>query len=71
MSQSRRASVVEAATNVLVGYVLAIAGQLAIFPAFGIAVSPPQSFGIGAVFTGLSLARSYVLRRLFDRFGAK
>ena len=36
MMQSRVMSLVEAATNVVVGYVLAIATQIAVFPWFGI-----------------------------------
>lgn len=71
MSQSREASALEAAANVLVGYVLAILGQLAIFPVYGLAVTLPQSLGIGAIFTGLSMARSYMLRRFCDRMGAE
>jgi len=46
-----------------------VVAQFAVFPVFGLAVTVPQSLGIGAVFTGLSLARSYLLRRLFDRWG--
>ena len=36
MTQSRAMSFVEAATNVVVGYVLAIATQIVVFPWFGI-----------------------------------
>lgn len=66
MSQPRILSAFEALTNVVVGYGLAVGAQFAVFPVFGLAVTVPQSLGIGAIFTGLSLARSYVLRRLFD-----
>jgi hypothetical protein len=69
MSQPRVLSAVEAFTNVAVGFCLAICVQVAAFPAFGIHVGPRQHLGIGAVFTAASLARSYALRRVFDRFG--
>ena len=36
MSQSRKVSMVEAATNVAVGYGLAIVTQMIVFPWFGI-----------------------------------
>ena len=36
MRQSRTMSMIEAATNVVVGYVLAIATQILVFPWFGI-----------------------------------
>lgn len=69
MKQSRRMSLVEATTNVVVGYVLAIATQLAVFPLFGIEAALSEHLAIGGAFVGVSLARGYVLRRLFE--GAK
>ena len=69
MSQTHVQSAFEALTNVVVGYGLAVAAQFAVFPVFGLAVTVPQSLGIGAVFTGMSIIRSYLLRRLFDRWG--
>ena len=66
MSQSRRLSLLEAVTNVAVGYVLAIATQIVVFPAFGLQASLGDNLAIGAVFTGISLIRSYALRRLFE-----
>ena len=38
--------------------------QAIIMPAFGIHASAGQHFGIAASFTAVSLARSYVLRRI-------
>jgi hypothetical protein len=70
MSQSRVLSGLEALTNVVVGYGLAVAAQVALFPVFGLVVTAPQALGLGAIFTGLSLARSYLLRRLFARWGS-
>ena len=55
--------------GIVVGFVLAVLMQLAVFPVMGLAASVPQSLGLGAVFTGTSLARSYLLRRLFTRWG--
>jgi hypothetical protein len=59
-------SLVEAATNVVVGYVLAIATQLAVFPWFGIEAALGDHMAIGLAFVGVSLARGYLLRRLFE-----
>ena len=67
MAQTRARSGLEAVLNVVSGYGLAFAAQLAMFPVFGLSVTLPQSLGLGFVFAGLSLIRSYVLRRLFDR----
>lgn len=67
MSQSRRMSLVEAVTNVVVGYVLAVATQIVVFPWFGLVVSIGNTLAIGAIFVIVSLLRSYALRRLFVR----
>jgi len=69
MSQSRRLSMIEAVTNVVVGYALAVITQIVAFPWFGLQVSLGDNLAIGAVFVGVSLIRSFVLRRLFNRLG--
>jgi hypothetical protein len=66
MSQSRLMSLLESVTNVVVGYVLAIATQLAVFPLFGIETGLREHLTIGLAFLGVSLARGYLLRRLFE-----
>lgn len=66
MKQSRAMSLVEAITNVVVGYVLAIATQLVVFPWFGIETGLTEHLTIGLAFVGVSLVRGYVLRRLFE-----
>lgn len=47
MSQSRVASFLESLTNVAIGYVVALASQLAVFPMFGIHVSFSDNLAIG------------------------
>jgi hypothetical protein len=68
MSQSRRQSLIEALVNVGLGYGLAVGLQLLLFPAFGLQATLAQNLKIGLWFTGLSILRSYALRRLFGRF---
>ena len=68
MKQSRAMSLVEAVANVIVGYGLAVVTQMLIFPIFGLQTTLAQNLKMGAVFTVVSLARSYVLRRLFERW---
>jgi hypothetical protein len=65
--QTRRHSLIEAAANVAVGYSINVVANLVVLPLFGLAVSVRDAAGIGLVFTGISLARSYVLRRAFNR----
>ena len=68
MTQARRLSLVEAATNVIVGYALAVGMQIAVFPVFGIHIALGDKLAIGLAFTGVSLVRGYVLRRMFGRW---
>ena len=68
MRQSRTVSLVEARTNVVVGYLLALGVQAALFPLLGLEVALTENLLIGAAFTVVSLVRSFVLRRLFESF---
>ncbi len=67
--QSRRASLLEAGANVLVGYLVAVLAQQLVFPLFGIDTTLAEDSAIAAAFTAVSLARSYLLRRVFERIG--
>ena len=64
--QSRWMSLLEAITNISVGYGVAVLTQVLVFPLFGLSVSLGENLGIGAVFTVISLVRSFVLRRAFN-----
>lgn len=64
--QSRTMSLVEAATNVAVGYLLALATQFAVFPLLGLTVSMSDNILISTIFTAVSILRSFTLRRLFE-----
>ncbi|WP_116134417.1 hypothetical protein [Tropicimonas sp. IMCC34043] len=66
MKQGRIMSLGEAAANVVVGYVLATATQIVVFPWFGIETGLAEHLTIGLAFVGVSLARGYLLRRLFE-----
>ena len=66
MRQSRLMSLVEAVANVVVGYALAECAQVLVSPPFGLDATLRQILGIGAIFTLVSLARGYLLRRAFE-----
>jgi hypothetical protein len=66
MSQSRKMSFVESAVNIAIGYIVAITAQIVIFPIYGIHADTSTHLQIGMLFTFVSLARSYFLRRLFN-----
>lgn len=66
--QSRAMSLIEAAVNVIVGYGVAVATQTTVFPWFGLHAPLEQNLTMGLIFTVVSLLRSYLLRRAFNRF---
>lgn len=66
MKQSRLMSLLEAITNVAIGYILAIITQIVVFPWFGLEATLGEHLAIGSVFVAVSLARGYLLRRLFE-----
>jgi hypothetical protein len=66
MRQPRLMSLVEAVANVIVGFGLAVATQVVVFPLFGLEASLAENLTIGGIFTLVSVARSYLLRRVFE-----
>ena len=64
--QTKLQSLIESITNILIGYIVAIASQLAVFPLFGINIPLSDNLLIGFWFTVISLVRSYAVRRYFN-----
>lgn len=65
--QTRKQSLVEAIANVLIGYFVAVGAQIVFFPLLGYEVRLRDNFIIGLLFTVVSIVRSYLVRRLFNR----
>jgi hypothetical protein len=65
-AQRRRTSLLESVVNCAIGIGIAFAMQVILFPLFGIHISLSTSGLIAVVFTGISIVRSYLLRRLFE-----
>lgn len=64
--QTRLQSLTESVVNVVIGYTVAVISQLLIFPLFDIHIPLHDNLLIGVWFTGISLVRSYVIRRWFN-----
>jgi hypothetical protein len=65
--QKKAHSLIEAVFNTLIGFAISVAANLAVLPLFGLKVGVSDAFWIGIIFTGISIVRSYVLRRIFNR----
>ena len=69
--QTKTQSLIESITNIAIGYSVAVISQLAVFPLFNINVTIQDNLMIGLYFTAISLVRSYVVRRYFNKRCAK
>ena len=65
-SQSKFHSFLESVANVAIGYGVALVSQILVFPLFGITIPLRENLMIGAIFTVVSIVRSYSVRRLFN-----
>ncbi|SOD16385.1 DUF7220 family protein [Nitrosomonas ureae] len=66
--QTRAQSLTESFANVTIGYFVALVAQMIVFPLYEIEVSVSQNIQIGLIFTAVSIARSYLLRRFFNHY---
>ena len=67
MIQSRSHSLIEAVANTISGFALSMLAVQFVFPMFGVRMDIGQNFAATAIMTIVSLARSYVIRRVFVR----
>ncbi len=72
MAQTVNGSLTEAWANIAIGFSVNYTANLLILPFFGFhTLTAGKNFEIGLLYTGISLVRSYVLRRWFNslKFG--
>lgn len=67
IGQKKSHSLIEAIINIVVGIILGFFLNSFIFPLLGIVITKIQNIELVAVFTIVSLLRSYILRRIFNR----
>lgn len=67
MTQTKAQSAVESAANVSIGYCVSLVANATILPLFGISISTADNLAIGAIYTAISIVRSYCVRRAFNR----
>ena len=65
--QTRKHSLCESITNVIIGYSIALLSQIIIFPFFQIKITLHDNLLIGLWFTLISIIRSYTLRRIYNK----
>ena len=65
--QSRLASFVEALTNVAIGFLISLVGQVVVSHWYNLPLNFAQNMQIVLFFTVLSVLRSYFVRRWYER----
>jgi len=66
MNQSRISSLIESLFNVVIGFGINFTANMLIFPQFGFHITMSANLLMGAIYTAISIARSYVIRRWFN-----
>lgn len=66
MTQTRLGSLIEAIINVVIGFSINFAANMLIFPLFGFHITPGANLALGLIYTVISVARSYCVRRWFN-----
>ncbi len=66
--QSRFGSFAESLTNIGIGITIGFLANIIVLPAFGYDVTLSDATAISVVFTAISLARSYAIRRVYNRY---
>jgi len=65
--QTKTVSLIESIANVVIGYGVALISQIIIFPIYGIDISLKTNIAIGIWFTLISIIRSFIVRRIFNK----
>lgn len=65
--QSHTHSWLEAVANIVVGFAVSLVITAIVLPAFGHHITLAENVAMTSIFTVASLARSYALRRIFNR----
>ena len=66
MDQTRLGSLIEAGINVMIGFAINMAANFVILPLVGFEITLAQNLFIGVLYTLVSVARSYIVRRWFN-----
>lgn len=67
MKQSKKQSLTETVISTLVGLIVSLLTQIAVFPLYGMDVNLNQNIQITIIFTVVSIIRGYLIRRYFNK----
>lgn len=67
MNQSKKQSLTETVISTFIGLAVSLITQIVVFPLYGMEVSFNQNIQITIIFTVVSIARGYLVRRYFNK----
>lgn len=67
MSQTIKRSWCESWSNIFIGWIINFLANMIVFPLFGYELSIKKNILLGTVYTGISLLRSFCIRRWFNK----
>ena len=67
--QTKKMSLIETVSSVIIGFIVALIAQMGIFPILGIEVTFSENLLLGLFFTVVSIIRGYYVRRFFNWLG--
>jgi len=65
--QTKKQSLIEAITNVFIGMITSLIVQIIVYPLLNIEVRFVQNIYLTLIFTAVSIARGYLVRRFFNQ----
>lgn len=66
MNQTRLGSLIEVCINTAIGFAINWVANMFVMPLYGFEITGGQAFTMGLIFTVISVARSYIIRRWFN-----
>ena len=67
MKQTKKQSLTETVISTFIGLAVSLITQIVVFPLYGMQVSFNQNIQITIIFTFVSIARGYFVRRYFNK----
>lgn len=64
--QSKRSSIIEAWTNICIGFSINYCANLLLLPLVGAHLTAASNFWLGWIYTAVSMLRQYAIRRWFN-----
>lgn len=65
-AQTRRESIIEAWTNIVIGFSINYAANLLLLPLVGAQLTASNNFWLGWIYTAVSILRQFAVRRWFN-----